>query len=107
MVATTVCKQVAVQVPVTVCVKVPRYVPVDPCGSGCGNGLGGNGCGPTVSSGAANACDACAPGLAGLCSSADRTPIRDFLKGLFVGRLCADPCAKPVCDPCAAASPCK
>ena len=64
-------------------------------------------CGPAASGPCATT--PCATGLADLCGPAARpTPVRDFLKGLFVGRLCADPCAPAVCaDPCAtAAAPC-
>ena len=94
----TVTRKVAVQVPVA-CATKSAYTPCSPCGDGCSAG-----CDPCKT----EACDPCASsngcsatGLADILKNRP-TPVRDFLKGLFEGRLCADPCAPTVCDPCAA-----
>lgn len=90
-----VCKKV----PTTVCVDktetVTRWVPAPKCD-------------PCANSQSA-ACNPCAAGgLAGVMTDPCRPkPLRDFLGGLFKGRMGCDPC-RPVscgCDPCA--NPCK
>jgi hypothetical protein len=46
------------------------------------------------------AADPCAPGLASVITGNSNEPVRDLLRSLFKGRLCADPCAPVVAPTC-------